>query len=295
MNNGFKRPSKRELYKRFLFIDGNDAVNSLAGIEEGSIESVLSKFAHENSKGREGEGTLGYGPVKVRGKGGKNNLQKYEEEVLRKRTEHAAISLLLDKLRGNDEIGVIEEYTPKVYEQVEENELYEFKAEIRLHPLHQLVTVMQGWAETGENFGADKKQFRELLQLAERMERAFHGKNKANKTLVIFAEIEGSSPEYRVAMPIKTSDLRVPLDEFTGRATFVAQVERKVGAGEKILAARIVRNSPVLPVERDAMLQMLPLFQGSSGGMDIGITLAEEDVVLEKPAVMMKPLCIYKG
>ncbi len=295
MNNGFKKPSKRELYKRFLFIDGNDAINSLAGIEEGSIESVLSKSAQENSKGREGEGTLGYGPAKIRAKGGKNNLQKYEEEVLRKRTEHAAISLLLDKLRENDEIGVIEEYTPEVYEQIDENELYEFKAEIRLHPFHQLVTITQGWAEAGENFGAGKKNHQDFLKTAERIERAFHGKNKATKTLVIFAEIEGSSPEYKIAMPIKMDDLRVPLDEFTGRATFVAQVERKVDEDEKILAARMVRNAPVLPVERDAMLNMVSSFRALSVEADIGITLDEEDVVLEKPAVMMKPLCIYKG
>lgn len=200
----------------------------------------------------------------------------------------------MEKLHENGEVGVIEAYTPEVYEQIDENELYEFKAEIRLHPLHQLVTLTRGWAEAGENFGMEKKKLQDFVRMAERMERAFHGKDKAKKTLAIFAEIEGSSPGYKVAMPIKINDLRVPLDEFTGRATFVAQVERKVGEGEKIPAARIVRNAPVLPVERDTMLKMLPAFQGLPGRVDIGITLDEEDVVLEKPAITMKPLCIYK-
>ena len=295
MNNGFKKPSKRKLYKRFLFIDGNDAINSLTAIEGGSIESILSKSAQEDSNGGEGEGTLGFGPAKIRGKGGKNNLQKYEEEVLRKRTEHSAISLLLEKLHENDEVGVIESYTPEVYEQIDENELYEFKAEIRLHPLHQLVTMTQGWAEVGENFGMDKKKLRDFPRMAERIERAFHGKDKTRKMLVVFAETQGSSPEYKIVMPIKMGDLLVPLDEFTGKVTFVAQVERKVGEDEKIPAARIVRNAPILPVERDTMLKMLPAFQTLPGRADIGVTLAEEDVVLEKPAVMMKPLCIYKG
>jgi hypothetical protein len=43
------------------------------------------------------------------------------------------------------------------------------------------------------------------------------------------------------------------------------------------------------------MLNMLPALQMLPGREDVGITIAEEDVVLEKPAVIMKPLCIYKS
>lgn len=86
----------------------------------------------------------------------------------------------------------------------------------------------------------------------------------------MFAEMEGTAPEYKLVAPVKRSGLRVPLDEFSGRATFVAQVERKLEGGDEVLAARIVRNAPMLPMERQMMLEMLPALQSAPGDLDIG-------------------------
>lgn len=291
---GFRKPKKGS-YRRFLFIDGNEAVNSLSALEGGSIEEILSRAADEGSGGGEFGAGIGFSGAKVEGKIGKNKARKYEEEILRKRTEHSAITLLLEKLHNNEEIGDIEAYTPDVHEQIEEGELYEFKAEIRMHPFHRFVSVAQGWSEMGENLEEDPDEIEELVEVARQAERLFHGKNKDQKALVVFAEVEGASPEYKLVAPIKRSGLRVPLDEFSGRATFVAQVERKLEDGDEVLAARIVRNAPMLPMERQMMLEMLPALQGAPGDPDIGLEVDETDVLLREPALILKPLCIYKG
>ena len=95
-------------------------------------------------------------------------------------------------------------------------------------------------------------------------------------------------------MPIKFEHLLVPLDEFAGRATFVAQVDKFPGEDEEVLAARIIKNSPVLPAEKDAMLRMLPGLSATLASPHIGITLDEDDILLRQPAVILKPLFIYK-
>lgn len=290
----FKKPKKGS-YRRFLFIDGNEAVNSLSALEGGSIEEILSRAADEGSGGGEFGAGIGFSGAKVEGKLGKTKARKYEEEILRKRTEHSAITLLLEKLHGKGEIGRIGSYTPDVHDQIEEDELYEFRAEIRLHPFHQFVSVAQGWSEMGEVLEEDSGDVEEFVEIARQAEKLFHGKNRDQKALVVFAEMDGAAPEYKLVAPVKRSGLRVPLDEFSGRVTFVAQVERKLKDGDEILAARIVRNAPMLPMERQMMLEMLPALQDSPGDPDLGLNVDETDVLLREPALILKPLCIYKG
>lgn len=229
------------------------------------------------------------------GKAGKSKTRKYEEEILGKRTEHSAISLLLEKLQGTDGIGSIGSYTPDVHEQIEEGERYEFRAGIRLHPFHRFVSVAQGWSEVGENLEQDPKEVEGLVEVAMQAEQLFHGKNKKQKDLVVFAEPGGAAPEYKLVVPIRRSGLRVPLDEFAGRATFVAQVERKLRGDDEVLAARIVRNAPVLPAEREMMLDLTSALTDSPQSPVLGLDIDEADVLLREPALILKPLCIYKG
>ena len=171
----------------------------------------------------------------------------------------------------------------------------EFQAEIKIHPLHQLVNVMQGWSQLAQDFGLPKKEVREFTTIAQQIEAAFHGKDKAKKTLVIFAEAGGGeATAHKLVMPVKRNYMLVPLDEFAGKATFVAQVEHILEEGEEYLAARVVRNSPVLPAEREMMLEMLPALEALQEEPGFGLSIDRSDVVLNKPAVILKPLCVYK-
>ena len=293
--SSFKKP-KSNVYKRFLYINEADVLNSLSGIEGGAIDEILRTVAEEGSKGLGldvGVDVPGVGGAKA--KGDKKKSQKLEEEIRRKRTVHSATVALLDKLHTKDAIGVIEgSYTPEIYEQLEENMPIEFKADIRVHPLHQLVNVAQGWAQLAQDFGLSKKEANEFTQVARQIESAFHGRDKSKKSLVIFAEGVEATPEYKLVMPMQAADLLVPVDELIGTATFVAQVDHIVRENEEVLAARIVRNSPVLPAERDMMLEMLPALQELRDDSGIGFRVDEEDIVLRKPAVILKPLCIYR-
>jgi hypothetical protein len=293
--SSFKKP-KSSIYKRFLYIDENEVLNSLSGIEGGAIDEILQRMGEEGGSGLGidiGANLPGVGSAKAGAN--KKKAQRLEEEIRRKRTVHSATVALLDKLHEDEAIGIIEgPYTPEIYEQLEENMPLQFEAEIRVHPLHQLVSVVRGWAEMARDFGFDKREVNEFTSVARQIEAAFHGRDKNRKTIVIFAETERDDPEYSFVLPIQTSSLLVPLDEFAGRATFVTQVDHIIEEGEQILAARIVRNAPVLPAERSMMLEMLPAFEELQGEAGIGLTIEEEDIVLSKPAIILKPICIYR-
>lgn len=291
----FRKP-KSNTYKRFLYIDENDVLNSLSAMEGGAIEEILQNIAKESSSGLGGDlGVDVPGAFSVKGKGGKEKSRRIEEEIRRKRTVHSAAVALINKLHEDDAVGVIEgNYSPEIYEQLEENMPIQFEAEIRIHPLHQLVSFTQGWAQLAEDFGLSKREVNEFTRVARQIESAFHGKNKDKQVLAIFAETEGiTDSQYKLVLPIQTRHLLVPLDEFSGRATFVAQVDRILDDGEELLAARMVRNSPVLPAERTMMVEMLPALKELQSD-EIGLRIDEEDIVLRKPSVILKPLCIYR-
>ncbi len=114
--------------------------------------------------------------------------------------------------------------------------------------------------------------------------------------LTVFTDAEGAEPGYKVAMPAKKESLLVDFEEFSGTATFVAQVQRKVADGQKVPAARLVRKTPIVsPAEQKMMLSLAPALRNAPGIEEIGLEVAEDDILLRKPAVVMKPLCIYRG
>lgn len=294
--SSFRKPNKSNVYKRFLYIDEREVLNSLSGIEGGAIDQILQRL------GEGGDGGFGFdaavdvpGAGRVGGKASKSKNKKLEQEILRKRTVHSATAALLDHLHENEAVGIIEgTYTPEIYEELEENMPIEFQADIRIHPLNQLVSVVQGWSEMAANFGIDKKEAREFTEIARQIEAAFHGRDKSKKTMIIFAETDGQPHEYKLVLPVHIDGLLVSLDELSGTATFVAQIDRIVEEDEEILAARVVRNSPVLPAERNMMLDMLPALQELQGEEGIGLRIDRDDIVLSKPSVLLKPICIYR-
>ncbi len=146
---------------------------------------------------------------------------------------------------------------------------------------------------SGRDWGMEDEEFNKP---SVEVENAFYGRSREKTVLTVFADMEGAEPRYKVAMPVKKENILVDLEEFSGKATFVAQVQRKVMEGQKVPAARLVRKTPIVsPAEQKIMLDIIPALQRVPGTEDIGLEAAEEDILLRNPAVIMKPLCIYRG
>lgn len=291
---GFKKPSKKaSSYRQYLFIDGEQVGASLSSIEGGTIDEARGRSLNGGKTGGGAGAGLGVSGAKLEANFSKDSRFEYEEEVIRERTGESKLSDLLQKLREDEALGFIPTYGPKIYEQIEEGELYEFKANLRLHPFHQFVSAVRGWESASRRLGENDK---ELARIAKEAEEVFYGKDKGRKRLSVFADTGGTPPEYKIAMQLDQDQILVNLEDLQGEATFVAQIHRKIKEGTKVPAARLVRDTPlVAQAEEQMMLEMLPAFQDIAGEEQLGVEATRDDVILRNPAIIVKPLCVYKG
>lgn len=286
--SGALRKPKTQAYRSFLYLNGDEVIHSLSALQGGEIDEILTRTAEEG--GGELGAELNVGAAK--GKGGRKRSRRSEEEIRRKRTEHSATALLLRKLHEEEAIGVIEgAYGPEVYAELDEHMLLEFQADIRIHPLHQVVSAGRAWLQVAKEYGvsqAEIRGMRETVQLLELMSQPGQGERR----FLAFAETSGTKEGHKLVVPIREEYLLVPLDEFVGRATFIAQVDRMIPEGEEVLAIRLIRNAPQLSIERQGLEEALPDF--IEGFSELGIDVSEDDFFLKPPTVVLKPICIFK-
>lgn len=284
---GALRKPKARLFRSFLYLDGDEVINSLSGLEGGAIDEILT------TEGEEGSGDVGaqLGVTGAKAGASKKRSRKFEEEVRRKRTEHSAATLLLSKLHDEEAIGIVEgNYGAAVYNELEEHMLLEFKAQIRIHPLHQVVSAARSWLDVAPGFGVEKSEMKEARDFVKLLESMASPKS-GESTFLVFAET-GENVDHRLVLAIQERYLLVPLDAFSGTATFVAQVDRILPDDDELLAVRLLRNAPQLALEREGLAEAMP---DLIGGIDeLGIQVSRDDFFLRAPAVVLRPICIYK-
>ena len=137
MSTSFRKP-QTTVFRSFLYLNGDEVINALSSLEGGDVKEVLTRVAKEGGSDLGGELD-----VKVaKGHAGKRKARRFEEELLRKRTEHSAATALLKNLHDAKAIGMIEgDYDASVHQELEEHMLIQFLAEVHLHPVHQVIAV----------------------------------------------------------------------------------------------------------------------------------------------------------
>ncbi|MDQ3240695.1 MAG: hypothetical protein M3515_01495 [Actinomycetota bacterium] len=288
MAGTLKKP-KTQAHRSSLYLNADEVSNSLAAFEGGDVEEVLTRVAEETGGGLEG----GIDAKVVKGKGGRNRSRRLEEDVKRKRTEHSAASLLLEKLHEEDAIGIIEgAYGPGLYQELDEQMLLQFRGELRIHPLHQVVSAARGFLAAASSYGASRDEIREMKQTVDLLELMAQPGPGERRAFLAYAETPETHDGYKLVLPIQERHLRVPLEDFSGTATFIAQVDRVIPDGEEVLAIRLLRNAPPLGLERQALDEALPdLIEGFR---ELGVEVSQADFFLTNPAVVLKPIWIFK-
>lgn len=166
--SGFRPPGRRPGggIRTYLFLDANQVVQSLSEFEGGIIDELkIRSETVERSSNVEPETGASH-----------NARMRREEEVLSQRTGYSRVRTLLDQLREMDLIGSANTYSPEFYEAMREGDLYEFKAEIRLHPFHQFVAAVQSVEQFGRDWGASDDD--DMSQVRREAEDAFYGKDR---------------------------------------------------------------------------------------------------------------------
>jgi hypothetical protein len=294
-----KRP--RATYRRFLYLDSEDIVNSLSSVQGGLVEKATERVLESAGKNLGGSLAAGGARLELGGKKGRD----VERQMELRQTVHFAVSALLDELEGAREIV---HASAVGLGSIEENALLELHADLYL-------------------CRSERSQARALEEDANRSlwERLF-GRSDPQSALrkqglgaevIAIADVTdaGWKP---VVLRLQSEYLRVDPSHFCRRATIVGQVEGRPQQDElvKVIddgdgsrasiakrndATREIRFTGIgggLPQSSSHMdVQSISMrdFDGwlPNGGAD-GLPNGDADGQMQIDTVLVRPLCIYK-
>ena len=278
-------PAKSEALRTFVVLDSEAVLSGLAALDGGAVDEILTRTTEDRAS--EASGQVGVRVAKA--KAGKNRVRKVEEELRRRRTEHSAAAALIDRLSEADAIGEVDGVLDEeVAEALTPGDTIRVRGDIQLHPLHQVDAMIRSFMKAAPAFDeqATAKELRSVLPMWD----AMVGSGKAARTLFDFSTEATQVP--RVILPVKKSALQVELADVPGFSTVLAKVDRMVGPNEHVLAMRVLQNAPVSDLERSAVEEAaVEMVEGFS---EMGVMCTRDDVVMQGPVVMLRPLCIWR-
>lgn len=269
-----------------MILDSDGVVSALSAIDGGQIDEILTRSAEESDGGFGGE--VGAGPVKAKGKRSKG--RKVEEEIRKARTRHATAAKLLEALHSRESIGVVDgPLDLEVAEQISAGMVLEFRADLRLHPVHVADEMLRSFIDVAPKLG-QQGAAKELKGILDPWG-VISGTGRPDApTLIQPFTAEDQLP--RLLLPVPKRDLELPIDDVLGEVTVVAQVEQVLSEGESHQVIRILRGGPATSLERNTMEEALPgLVEGLSG---MGLDISEEDIVIHGPALILRAICCYR-
>jgi hypothetical protein len=279
-------PPKKSAFKQFVILDADGVVAALSAIDGGQIDEILTR------SGDEGTGEVG-GQLDVRvakGGGKRARTRKVEEEVRRARTRHATAAKLLESLHAQEALGIVDgPLDLEAAEQIEEGMVLQFRADLRLHPLHQADQMLRSFIEVAPAFG--KKQSGAEVRDVLKMWRTMIGTGRQDGRLLI--EPHTAEPQIpRLVLPVPHNHFEIDVSDVVGEVTVVAQVERILGDDESFPAIRMLRGAPASDLERKAIEEALPGLIDGLGEM--GIPIAQDDVFISGPALSLRAICAHR-
>lgn len=281
---GFK-PAKNEALRSFVVLDSEDVVSGLSALDGGAVDEILTRRTDEDLKDR----GVQVGPKGASGKANRNRGRKVEEEMLRRRTEHSAAAALIDGLAEREAMGEIEgALDEEVAGQLTPGDTVRVRGEVRLHPLHQADAMLRSFIQAAPHFDQAKtaSELKAVLPIWDLM----IGSGKSSR--ILFDLVTASPQVPRVLIPVKRSSVQVDVADAAGHGTLLAKIDRIVLPGEHVLALRMLQNAPPSELERSAIEDgVVDLVEGFG---EMGIACTREDVVMEGPLVVLRPLCIWR-
>lgn len=278
-------PAKNEALRSFVVLDSEDILSGLSALDGGVVDEILTRRTDDDVKDR----GVQVGARGTSAKANRNRGRKVEEEMRRRRTEHSAAAALIDGLVEREAIGEIDGVLDEeVADQLTPGDTVRLRGEVRLHPLHQADAMLRSFIEMAPHF--DQSETAAELTTVLPMWDLMIGSGRSSR--VLFDLVTASPQVPRVLIPVKRSSVQVDVADAAGHGTLLAKIDRIVLPGEHILALRMLQNAPPSELERtaieDAAVELI------DGFGEMGITCTREDVVMEGPLVVLRPLCIWR-
>ncbi len=286
---GYKRP-KYHLHREFLYLNHDTIVNSLSAMEAGKIDEIIQKA----NEAREGgfAGSIAAWPVDV--SGGKKKTANIEEEMVRTRTIFSAFDAWYRYLSEGDAIGRFDAWDTKVREELSVGDTIEFEGRLALTPVHLVLRTFLNLAEQaelpGSVFQQKGEELKQTKQIARMMQVWLGGKDARTHFPVYIAPYETDSP--RILAKLDERYMLSPKEGINGIYRVIAQVDEILRPGDTISALRVIRDVPPTAMEVQTVNQAITNLIDPA--KDMGVNITPEDITVEYPAVMLRPIAVYR-
>jgi hypothetical protein len=281
---------KAHLHQEFLYLNHDTVLNALSAFEAGKVDEIIEKTA-EAKDGGAGI-SVGAGPVK--GGAGKKKQASIQEELVRTRTWFSAFDSWHRFLKDNDAIGTFDGWDSEVRNELSVGDTIEFQADVRLSPLHKLLTTFLSYAAgagtANSPFQVAGKEAAEAKKTARMMEQWIMGREGRRNLAVYFLPFGTESP--RIVARFDEKYIIGGLDNAEGRFTVIAQVDTLLQQGERESAIRIMREVPPTPKEIETVHEAMLNFVEPA--KELGVELDETDLAIPYPAVIVRAIAVYK-
>jgi hypothetical protein len=279
-------PPKRSAFKQFVILDADGVVAALSAIDGGQIDEILTRSADEG--GGEVGAELDVRVAKASGKRAKT--RKVEEEIRRARTRHATAAKLLESLHAQEALGVVDgPLDLEVAEQIAEGMVLQFRADLRLHPLHQADQMLRSFIDVAPKFG-EKQSANELRQVLAMWGTLVGTDRSSGRLLVEPCTTDPQVP--RLLLPVPMDQFEVDVADVVGEVTVVAQVERILDEDDSFHVVKMLRGAPTGTLERTALEEQLPAMIEAIAGL--GIPVSQDDVFISGPALLLRAICAHR-
>jgi hypothetical protein len=208
-----------QIFRRFLYLDGDAVLNALAGLQGGDVTSILES----SLKVFGGSAGLGFSIMGAGINFGGKSRRDTTREVHLRQTVHSAVSVLLDKLYDGGGIGLVT--SQGTVAPAHENKVIQAEAAISI-PERKSVAVPSRWA----------------MPLRSRRAREFQALQESTSDgLVASASLAASTAASPDAMLLALRGKYLLADtvaEFGRLATLVGQVALVAGDDEELYVER---------------------------------------------------------
>jgi len=214
--------------------------------------------------------------------------------LVRTRTWFSAFDAWYRHLQDNEGLGSFDAWGEDVRNEMSVGDTIEFTADVRLSPLHKLITTFVSYAKgagTAKSpFPVDAKAAAEAKKIAPRMEQWITGGHDRRNLLVYL--LPGGAAYPRIVARLDDKYIVGDLDNIEGRFTVVAQVDALLHDDERDSVIRVVRDVPPTPMEVETINTALAPF--AEAGRGLGVVVNDDDFTFASPTMIVRPIAIWK-
>jgi hypothetical protein len=218
----------RQIFRRFLYLDGDVVLNALAGLQGGDATEILES----SLKAVGGNAGLTFSVLGAGITFGGKRSRETRREVHLRQTVHSAVSVLLDKLYTEDGVGLL-------------------TAETDVTPAHETKVVQ---AEAAISLPADRNltaiPSRWEMPFRSRAARAMHARQESTSDGLVASANLSLSPDDTTTVLLALRGKYLLTDsvgDFGRRATLVGQVALVAREGEELHVETDPSGEVVIP------------------------------------------------